>query len=72
MDLKASNSFQFLFQGIGMCFVAVFLAAFLFSIPTTKVLHGQPVYHWLLATFGGVFLILMLAAAAITIATNRK
>ena len=60
------NSFQFVVQGVGAIFVAVFLAAFLFSIPTTSVLHGQPVYHYLLAAFGGVFLILVLASLVLS------
>ena len=60
------TAFQHAFQAIGAVFVAVFLAAFLFSIPTTSVLHGQPVYHYLLAIFGGIFLILVLISLVLS------
>jgi hypothetical protein len=66
MKSKQLTAFQYAVQGVGAVFVAVFLAAFLFSIPTTSVLHGQPIYQYLLAVFGGIFLILVLISLALS------
>jgi hypothetical protein len=66
MKRKQITRFQYIVQGTGAVFVAVFLAAFLLSIPTTSVLHGQPFYHYLIGVFGGVFVILVLVSLVLS------
>ena len=48
-------------QGVGAVFVAVFLAAYLGGLPSTDVLHSEPIFRIPLIIFGAAFLILILA-----------
>lgn len=64
--------FQFVVQGVGAVFAAVFLAAYLFALPTSGVLHSVFVYHELLAVFGTLFLILVFAAIAVSAIIKSK
>ncbi|MFC1487739.1 hypothetical protein ACFLRN_08660 [Thermoproteota archaeon] len=48
-------------QGVGAVFVAVFLAAYLGGLPSTDVLHSEPIFRIPLIIFGAVLLILILA-----------
>jgi hypothetical protein len=59
---KWLNSFLYSAQAIGAVFYAVFSAAYILSIPSTKVLTGDPIFHSLLLIFGGLFLILIISA----------
>ena len=66
MKDKKLVSFQLLVEVIGAGFCAVFLASFLLALPSYGVLHADPIYHELLAIFGGVFLSLILASFLLT------
>jgi len=48
-------------QGVGAVFVAVFLAAYLGGLPSTDVLHSEPIFRIPLIIFGAALLILILA-----------
>ena len=47
-------------EGIGVVFVAVFLAAYLFALPSDGVLHAEPIFNLLLKIFGGAFILAIL------------
>ena len=47
-------------EGVGIVFVAVFLAAYLGGLPTTTVLHSEPAFKIPLIIFGAALVILIL------------
>lgn len=59
-------SLLYLVQGIGAVFVAVFSAAYLFALPSTRVLHGEPIFKVMLSLFGGLFLVLIVLSAVLS------
>jgi hypothetical protein len=59
-------------QGVGAVFAAVFLAAYLGGLPTTNVLHSEPVFRWLLLIFGALLLILILAVVIVSVLFKAK
>ena len=59
---KRVNNFLYIVQGVGGFFVAIFLGAYLAGLPTTNVLHSQPVVRDALLVVGVVFLVLILAS----------
>jgi hypothetical protein len=68
---KQISQFLFAVQGIGIVFVGIFLAAYLGGLPTTNVLHIEPVFRIPLAVFGLLFLVLVLATLVLA-ALRRK
>ena len=68
---KQISQFLFAVQGIGIVFVGIFLAAYLGGLPTTNVLHIEPVFRIPLAIFGLLFLVLVLATLVLA-ALRRK
>ena len=72
-NLKSKQlvSFQLLVEGIGAVFCGVFLAAYLLALPSNGVLHAEPIYHEMLAIFGGLFLVLILASLVLSAMTKR-
>jgi hypothetical protein len=64
---RQTNGLLYAAQGVGAVFVAVFLAAYLGGLPTTNVLHSEPVFRWLLTIFGGLFLILIAAVGVVSV-----
>jgi hypothetical protein len=68
---KQLVSFQLLVEGIGAVFSGVFLAAYLLALPSNDVLHTTPIYHELLAIFGGLFLVLILASLVLSAMIKR-
>ena len=48
-------------QSVGAVFVAVFLGAYLGGLPSTDVLHSEPIFRIPLIIFGAALLILILA-----------
>ena len=53
-------------EGIGVVFVAVFLAAYLFALPSDGVLHAEPLFNLLLKIFGGAFLLCILVGVILS------
>jgi hypothetical protein len=68
---KQISQFLFAVQGIGIVFVGIFLAAYLGGLPTTNVLHIEPVFRIPLAVFGLLFLVLVLITLVLA-ALRRK
>lgn len=63
---KQLNSFIFVIQGIGTVFVGIFLVAYLAGLPTTRVLHIEPIFRIPLAIIGvilvvGIILLIILS-----------
>jgi len=73
LNLTQKQITQFLFavQGIGIMFVGIFLVAYLGGLPTTNVLHIEPVFRIPLAVFGLLFLVLVLVTLVLA-ALRRK
>jgi type IV secretory pathway TrbL component len=59
-------------QGVGILFAAVFLGAYLGGLPSTNVLHNQPVFRSSLAIIGAALLILVLATVILSVYNKRK
>jgi hypothetical protein len=68
---KHFNNFLYVVQGVGGVFVAVFLVAYLAGLPTTNVLHNQPVVRNSL-TIVGVFFLVLILASIISVAYRRR
>jgi hypothetical protein len=62
---KRVTQFLFATQGVGAVFVGVFLAAYLAGLPSTDVLHSEPVFRIPLIVFGAAFLVMILATAIV-------
>jgi hypothetical protein len=69
---RQTNGFLYAAQGVGAVFVAVFLAAYLGGLPTTNVLHSEPVFRWLLIIFGALFLILIATVVVVSVLIKNK
>ena len=57
---------------MGAVFVVVFVSAYLFSLPGNDVLHATPIFHALLAIFGGALLVLVIAALLLSATTKTE
>jgi len=58
-------------QGAGILFAAVFLAAYLGGLPSTNVLHNEPVFRIPIAIIGVALLILVLATVILSVYSRR-
>jgi len=65
------TKFLYATQGVGAIFIGVFLAAYLSGLPTTAVLHSDPIVRASLSVIGIVFLLLILSTV-ILIAIYKK
>ncbi len=68
---KSLSLYIYAVQIIGAAFYAVFSAAYILSIPTTKVLSGEAIFKVPLTVFGVLFIVLILVSLVIA-ATNKK
>jgi Zn-dependent protease with chaperone function len=62
---KRISAFLYTTQGVGIIFIAFFLAAYLGGLPSTNVLHSEPAFRIPLTILGVVLLILFLFAIVI-------
>ncbi len=69
---KWVNNYLFAVQGVGIVFVAFFLAAYLGGLPSTAVLHSEGAFRVPLMAIGVVFLLLILSAVIIAVALKKK
>jgi hypothetical protein len=69
---KRIHNFLFAVQGMGIVFVAIFLVAYLGGLPTTNVLHNEPVFRIPLAVLGVVFLVIALATVVLAIFSRKR
>lgn len=58
---KQTGMLLYSVEGVGAIFVGIFLVAYLAGLPTTDVLHSEPVFKVLLTVFGVLLLILVFA-----------
>jgi pyridoxal/pyridoxine/pyridoxamine kinase len=68
---KQITKVLFATQGVGILFAAVFLAAYLGGLPSTNVLHNEPVFRSSLAIIGAALLILVLATVILSVYSRR-
>ena len=68
---KQITKVLFATQGVGILFTAVFLAAYLGGLPSTNVLHNEPVFRIPLSIIGGTLLILVLATVILSVYSKR-
>jgi hypothetical protein len=59
---KKVTTFLLTLEGTGAVFAGIFLAAYLGGLPSTNVLHSEPVFRIPLAIFGAALLVLVFAA----------
>jgi hypothetical protein len=64
--------FLFAVQGVGAVFVGIFLAAYLGGLPTTVVLHSEPVFRIPLYILGAVFLVMVLSALVLAALSKKE
>jgi hypothetical protein len=69
---KQLTKFLFAAQGVGIVFVALFSIAYLGGLPTTAVLHSEPILRIPLAIFGGLLLVLVMSALVLTGLTKKE
>jgi hypothetical protein len=67
MGFNRNNVTKLLYasQGVGAVFVAVFLAAYLGGLPSTNVLHSEPIFRIPLIAFGAALLALILSTVIV-------
>ncbi len=69
---KRMHNFLFAVQGVGIVFVAIFIVAYLGGLPTTNVLHNQPVFRISLAVVGVVFLVITFATVVLAVFSRKE
>jgi hypothetical protein len=69
---KQTDIFLFAVQGVGAVFVGIFLAAYLGGLPTTLVLHSEPVFRIPLYILGVVFLVMVLSALVLAALSKKE
>lgn len=74
LDLTETRVHKFLFavQGVGIVFAAVFLAAYLGGLPSTNVLHSEPIFRLSLTVLGVALLVLILAAIILAVYVKSR
>jgi hypothetical protein len=68
---KKLAAFLFSLEGAGAVFAGIFLVAYLGGLPSTEVLHSEPVFRIPLAIFGAALLVLVLSALILAALTKR-
>ena len=67
---KKTSMLLFVFEGIGLAFVVVFLVAYLGGLPTTNVLHKYLAFKIPLGVLGA--LVLALSAVVVVVYSRQK
>ena len=68
---KRITNLLFVTQGVGIIFVFVFLIAYLAGLPSTNVLHSEPVFRVPLTILGIVLIALLLATIVLSVYSKR-
>jgi hypothetical protein len=68
---KRLSKYLYVVEGVGAIFVALFLAVYLGGLPTTAVLHSEPVFRIPLFVFGAVLLELIISAVVVAILVKK-
>jgi pyridoxal/pyridoxine/pyridoxamine kinase len=66
------SKFLYIIEGVGAVFVALFLAAYLGGLPTTAVLHSEPIFRIPLFVFGAVLLELIVGAVIVAVLAKKS
>lgn len=69
---KKVNRLLYATEGVGVVFVAVFLAAYLGGLPSTNVLHSEPAFKITLIIFGAALLLLILMTSVLAVILKKK
>jgi hypothetical protein len=69
---KRLTKFLFAAQAVGIVFVGFFLVAYLGGLPTTAVLHSEPVFRIPLFVLGAVLLELVICAVVVAALVKKK
>jgi hypothetical protein len=69
---KKLNRFLLCIEGVGAVFIGFFLAAYLAGLPSTAVLHSEPVFRIPLAVFGAVLLLLVFAVLVVAARAEKR
>jgi Na+-transporting methylmalonyl-CoA/oxaloacetate decarboxylase gamma subunit len=69
---KLIETLLFSVEGVGAVFVAIFLAAYLGGLPTTKVLDDEPAFRIPLQVFGAVLLVLILVTVVVAAVSKKQ
>jgi len=72
IKIKSLSLYIIAVQVVGVAFYGVFSAAYILSIPSTKVLSGEAIFKVPLTVFGILFIVLILASMVIALAKNEK
>lgn len=59
-------------EGLGTVFIGLSLTVYLGGLPSTAVLHSEPIFRIPLAIFGAAFLALVICTAFLAVAFKRK
>ncbi len=65
------TKFLFVIEAVGIVFVGFFLVAYLAGLPTTAVLHSEPIFRIPLFVFGAVLLELVLCGVVIGVLAKK-
>jgi hypothetical protein len=65
------EKYLYVVEGVGAVFVAVFLVSYLAGLPTTNVLHADPILRSSLFGLGAALLVLILVGVVLA-ALNRR
>lgn len=68
---KKVTAFLLTLEGTGAVFAGIFLAAYLGGLPSTNVLHSEPVFRIPLAIVGVALLILVFSALILSALTKK-
>jgi hypothetical protein len=73
LQLSGSQMTKFLFalETVGIVFVGIFLVSYLGGLPTTAVLHSEPVFRLSLTVIGLAFFVIILATVILAIYKRR-
>ena len=69
---KRLTKFLFAIEAIGIIFVGFFLVAYLGGLPTTVVLHSEPLFRIPLFVLGAVLLELVICAVVIAALAKKN
>jgi hypothetical protein len=74
MQLTAKQAAIFLlsFEGIGAAFVGIYSLAYMLGLPSTAVLHSDPVFRTTLSVLGVLLVVLVLCAVAVAFLVKHR
>ena len=69
---KSITKLLFVTQGVGAAFVGLFLASYLAGLPSTNVLHSDPIVRAALEVLGITLLVLVLITVVMSAYSKRS